>query len=112
MTASRRQALTERQSTHSVGNRLMRGVWGLVQTTLFRLSPRPFHRWRNWLLRLFGARLHPTARVYPRARIWAPWNLQMGAYATIGEDVRDPGKNRWFRRGRPGAGPRTLPVRG
>lgn len=81
------QPRTERRSTHSVGNRLMRGVWGLVQATLFRFSPRPLHRWRNWLLRLFGARLHPTARVYPRAKIWAPWNLEMDAYATIGEDV-------------------------
>ncbi|UCD74934.1 MAG: hypothetical protein JSV91_14245 [Phycisphaerales bacterium] len=81
------EARTERRSTHSVGNRFARGVWGLVQGTLFRFSPRPFHRWRNWLLRLFGAKLHPTARVYPRARIWAPWNLQMAEYATIGEDV-------------------------
>jgi len=45
------------------------------------------HRWRGWLLRRFGARLHPTARVYPRARIWAPWNLEMAARATIADDV-------------------------
>ena len=81
------QARTERHSTHSVGNRLLRALWGLVQGSLFRLSPRPFHRWRNWLLRLFGAKLHPTARVYPRARIWGPWNLHMQEYATIGDDV-------------------------
>ncbi len=75
------------RSPHSPGHRLARGGWGLVQGTLFRFSPRPMHRWRNLLLRLFGARLHPTARVYPRARVWAPWNLEMAARATIADDV-------------------------
>lgn len=75
------------RSPHSLGHRLGRGAWGLVQGTLFRFSPRPMHRWRNLLLRLFGARLHPTARVYPRARVWAPWNLEMAARATIADDV-------------------------
>ena len=77
----------DRQSPFSPGHRLGRALWGIAQATLFRLSPRPFHRWRNWLLRLFGARLHPTARVYGRARIWAPWNLVMEAYATLADDV-------------------------
>lgn len=76
-----------RTSPHSLGNRLGRVAWGLVQPTLFRLSPRPLHRWRNALLRLFGASLHPTARVYPRARVWAPWNLEMDEFATISDDV-------------------------
>ena len=74
-------------SPHSLKNRIMRVVWGIVQSTIFRLSPRPLHAWRNMLLRLFGADLHPSARVYPRATIWAPWNLTMGARATIADDV-------------------------
>src|SRR5262249_45626900 len=64
-------------SPHSLGNRLGRVLWAFTYTLLFRLSPRPLHRWRNLLLRLFGAKLHPTSRVYPRARVWAPWNLVM-----------------------------------
>lgn len=74
-------------SPHSARNRAGRVAWGMVQATLFRWSPRPLHRWRNALLCFFGAQLHPTARVYPRARIWGPWNLTMGPHATIADDV-------------------------
>lgn len=74
-------------SPHSRRNRLGRILWAIVYVLLFRTSPRPFHRWRNWLLRRFGAKLHPQARVYPRVRIWAPWNLEMDEHATIGQDV-------------------------
>jgi acetyltransferase-like isoleucine patch superfamily enzyme/glycosyltransferase involved in cell wall biosynthesis len=76
-----------RQSPHSVANRAARVLWAIAWTLLFRPSPRVAHRWRNVLLRVFGAALHPTARVYPRARCWAPWNLRMDAYATIADDV-------------------------
>jgi putative colanic acid biosynthesis acetyltransferase WcaF len=62
-------------------------LWGFVAATLFRHSPRPFHRWRNLLLRCFGASLHPTARVYPGARVWGPWNLVMAERATLADDV-------------------------
>jgi putative colanic acid biosynthesis acetyltransferase WcaF len=80
-------AIAHRHSPHGVGNRVARVLWGLTYVLLFRCSPRPLHRWRNWLLRLFGAKLHPTARVYSRARIWGPWNLTMAEYATISDDV-------------------------
>ncbi len=76
-----------RASPHGVRNRIARAAWGLVQATLFRCSPRPLHSWRNLLLRAFGADLHPTARVYPRARVWGPWNLTMHAGATIADGV-------------------------
>jgi len=59
-------------------NRVMRGLWKVVQVTLFSLSPSFAHSWRRTLLRLFGAKIHPTAHVYPSVRIWAPWNLEMG----------------------------------
>jgi putative colanic acid biosynthesis acetyltransferase WcaF len=72
---------------HGAGNLIGRATWGIVQALLFRPSPRILHRWRNLLLRLFGARLHPTARVYPRARIWAPWNLDMAEFSCIADDV-------------------------
>lgn len=77
----------ERTSPHSAGNRAARLLWGVVYVLLFRPSPRNLHRWRNGLLRLFGADLHPTARVYPRARIWLPANLTMEEGATISDDV-------------------------
>lgn len=58
-----------------LGNRAARAVWGLANLLLVRLSPRPCHAWRSAVLRLFGARLGAHCRIYPRARIWAPWNL-------------------------------------
>ena len=77
----------QQESPHSRSNRAGRALWGIVYVTLFRTSPRPFHRWRNWLLRLFGATVHPTAHVYHSARIWAPWNLTMGAHSCIADDA-------------------------
>ena len=74
-------------SPHSLKHRLGRAVWGVVQASLFRLSPRPFFRWRVLLLRLFGARVSWRARVYPGAKVWAPWNLEMAELATIADGV-------------------------
>lgn len=59
----------------SLHNRLGRLVWGWTVFLFFRFSPRPFHRWRAFLLRLFGAKVGRGVHVYPKARIWAPWNL-------------------------------------
>lgn len=77
----------EFSSPHSRGNRLGRAAWGVVWLVLFRPSPRPLHRWRILLLRAFGARAAWCARVYPRARVWAPWNLTLDRRATIADDV-------------------------
>jgi putative colanic acid biosynthesis acetyltransferase WcaF len=74
-------------SPHSMGNRVARVLWGFAYRLLFRPSPRVLHGWRPLLLRLFGAQIAPGARVYPRARIWAPWNLIMGEHACIADDV-------------------------
>jgi len=76
-----------RTSPHSRRHRAGRVLWSLVHALLFRPSPRPMHGWRRWLLRSFGARLHGSAKVYPRARIWAPWNLVMEEGTTIADDV-------------------------
>ncbi len=69
------------------GNRLRRAVWTFVWTLLYRPSPRPLHGWRRWLLRCFGARIESEAHPYPRVRIWAPWNLTMGAHSCLADDV-------------------------
>lgn len=79
--------ISNKPSPHSLKNRLMRVLWNVVQGTLFRWSPRPCHRWRLFLLRLFGAQVSPKARPYPRCRIWGPWNLVMEDHATLADDV-------------------------
>lgn len=64
-------------SPHSLANRVARAVWGIIWLALFRPSPKVMHGWRRFLLRLFGARIDPTAKVHASAKIWAPWNLEM-----------------------------------
>jgi putative colanic acid biosynthesis acetyltransferase WcaF len=78
---------SQSRSTFSWPNRLARGLWGLVWLFLIRPSPRIAHGWRRFLLRVFGARIGRGAQIYPSARIWAPWNLEMGDYSQLGTDV-------------------------
>ena len=75
------------RSEFSVRNRLARGVWTLVWAIFCRLSPRPLHGWRCVWLRLFGAQLNGRVAIYPSARVWAPWNLQMEDGSSIGDEV-------------------------
>lgn len=85
--AVRRVDLSRFRSELSMGNRAARAVWGAAWLLLFLPSPRPFHAWRRLLLRLFGARIGAGVRVYGSARIWAPWNLQMGDHSVLGDRV-------------------------
>jgi putative colanic acid biosynthesis acetyltransferase WcaF len=71
----------------SLHNKIYRVLWKAVWLFLFRPTPRPFHAWRCLLLRTFGAKLGEAVRPYPSARIWAPWNLEMGDYSCLSEDV-------------------------
>lgn len=66
---------THTGASFSLKNRLGRALWAFVSVLLFKPSPRPFHSWRSFLLRLFGAEVGTGVHVYPGAKIWAPWNL-------------------------------------
>jgi putative colanic acid biosynthesis acetyltransferase WcaF len=59
--------------------------WGIVYLFLFRMSPRPLHVWRAFLLRIFNAKLGPGCHIYGGARIWAPWNLVCHPRACIAD---------------------------
>lgn len=76
----------------SPGNRIARQCWNVVSALLFRPSPRPLHAWRALLLRAFGARLGAGCHIYPKAAIWAPWNLECGDGACIadGAEIYNP----------------------
>jgi putative colanic acid biosynthesis acetyltransferase WcaF len=73
----------EYKSELSLQNRCGRLLWGMVYTLLFRPSPWFFHRWRVWLLRVFGAQVHKSCIVHASARIYAPWNLSMHPRACL-----------------------------
>lgn len=76
-----------RPCTLSRANRLARVAWSLVWLLLFRPSPIPAHAWRNWLLRMFGARLGAGVHVYPSVKVWAPWNLEMRDHSSLAPNV-------------------------
>lgn len=71
----------------TVSNKLARALWGVVWLLFYRPSPVPLHGWRRFLLRLFGAKVGKPAYLYPSARIWAPWNLEMGDHSTLASEV-------------------------
>ena len=75
------------RASTTLANRAARALWQIVYVLLFRPSPRPLHAWRAALLRLFGARLGKHAHIYPRARIWAPWNLHAEDVVAVGDDA-------------------------
>lgn len=64
-------------ASFSLSNRLMRVLWSFVYILLFKYSPRPFHAYRAAILRCFGAKVGKGVHVYPRVKIWAPWNLDL-----------------------------------
>jgi putative colanic acid biosynthesis acetyltransferase WcaF len=73
--------------SYSLVNRLRRVLWIAACALLFRYTPPPLHRWRLWVLRIFGARVSLESSVYPSVVIWAPWNLTMERQATLGPRV-------------------------
>ena len=63
----------------------LRLVWSLVNATVFRiLVGKQLHGVRNAILRLFGATLPHRTLIYSSCKIFAPWNLEVGKYSTIG----------------------------
>lgn len=43
--------------------------------------------WRTILLHFFGMRDTGHVSVYPTVRVWAPWNLRLGSYVAIDDQV-------------------------
>jgi putative colanic acid biosynthesis acetyltransferase WcaF len=76
----------------STGNRARRVIWNLCHASLYRMSPRPFHAWRAFLLRSFGATMGPNCHFYPKSKVWAPWNLICADQVTAadGAEIYNP----------------------
>jgi putative colanic acid biosynthesis acetyltransferase WcaF len=62
-------------------------LWWLVQAIAFPLSPHTFNNFRQWLLRLFGAKIGIGVIIRPTARFTYPWKVEIGDYSWIGDDV-------------------------
>lgn len=71
---------------YSRGEQARRIVWSLGRW-LIRLSPRPCFAWRRGVLRLFGARVGAHVNIYPTTELYMPWNVEIGDWSALGEDV-------------------------
>lgn len=73
---------------YSRSNKIKRLVWSLTWAVLARPFPKSMAMgWKRTLLRLFGAKIAPTAAVYATARVFQPWLLTMDDYACLAEGV-------------------------
>lgn len=64
---------------------MRQALWNLLGRRLFRAT---FHNWyglRRRLLRAFGAKIAPTARLRPSAVVTHPWAVSIGAYTAVGD---------------------------
>ncbi|HTU65463.1 MAG TPA: hypothetical protein VMF52_05925 [Steroidobacteraceae bacterium] len=71
---------------YSRGEQWRRVAW-IAGSWLLRLSPRPAFGWRRAVLRAFGAKVGAHVHVYPRTRIEMPWNVELGDWCALGDDV-------------------------
>jgi len=80
--------LNSYKSDFGIKNKFYRFIWFFVELILFKpFSGQIFRKWRNAILGLFGANIHASVHIYSSVKIWAPWNLTMGAHSTLGPKV-------------------------
>jgi putative colanic acid biosynthesis acetyltransferase WcaF len=64
-----------------------RVLWACVQLPFLRGTPKQFSPLRITLLRLFGAKIKEACLICGGVKIWEPWNLDLGAFCTIGTNA-------------------------
>ncbi len=78
------------KNRHSMKSKMARAIWNVVWLLLFRPTPDRgigfFVWWRIVLLRLFGAKIGKHCAVRNSAKIWQPWNLELGDWVAISEE--------------------------
>lgn len=75
------------KSPFSFRTKIKMASWWFVEAVFFRPSFHKMNRWRCFLLKLFGARVGDNTFINSRAKIWFPWNLEIGSNAGIGFDA-------------------------
>ena len=66
----------------------LRLLWIIVWKSLASWLPYFFgNRWRVWLLKCFGLKHRGHVSVYPSVKVWAPWNVELGSYVAIDDEV-------------------------
>lgn len=85
---------TRNDSSWTLREALVIRVWALVWIVFARWTPKFLNGWRLLLLRVFGAKIEGRPFVFPSAKIYAPFNLELKDGACIGPraDVYSLGK--------------------
>lgn len=84
----RKVDLSKFENWLSKKNKLGRAAWIIVSFIFFKpFFLTFFNSWRLFLLRCFGAKLHPKCHIYSSVKIWAPWNLEMDEHSTLAHGV-------------------------
>lgn len=69
------------------GGRVKRLAWFVINNLIIRNHYNPLSGLRIKVLRVFGARVGAGVVIKPGVNIKYPWNLTIGDYSWIGEDV-------------------------
>ena len=60
-------------------------VWQIVWAVFCRFTPKPFYKWRLFVVRVFGADVSGAPFIHQRAKISHPWNLEIQDGVAIGD---------------------------
>jgi putative colanic acid biosynthesis acetyltransferase WcaF len=72
----------------SFKNKISRLIWNIANVLIFRpFVSRFFKKWRILVLKCFGAKITWSSHIYASVKIWAPWNLEIGANSSLGPKV-------------------------
>jgi len=80
--------LSHYENSLSRRNQIKRFLWTITWILFARPIPRSvLSGWKRFLLRCFGAKIHKTAAIYSSAKVYMPWNLEMGEYSCLAPEV-------------------------
>jgi putative colanic acid biosynthesis acetyltransferase WcaF len=81
-------SMSDTRHKFALKNQIGRILWIIVYFLFFRVfSLRIFRKWRIFVLKCFGAEISWNATIHSSVKIWAPWNLAVGAFSCIGQEV-------------------------
>lgn len=75
------------KSTFSICIKIKLALWMLIQSVIFRITPHKMNKFRLFILRIFGAKIHKSCFISPKATIYMPWNLSMENNSAIDFDT-------------------------
>lgn len=76
------------RSPFSLKNKLLRLFYNIFWAIFVNPFPaKSARKWKIFVLRSFGAKIHSTSIIYSNSKIYMPWNLVMKEYSCIANNV-------------------------